>query len=143
MKMSKLAGLSAVVVIAGFSLSNRVFAKGSSPSLPPIEEAAGPCNLDPTNASYTPVTTSRGVEWDVAIVHSTHPGGALVHVIAPIGNNPIQISNICLEDGWTVSNYRLDGSWSSTGGFRLNLDYNASRAIDYRQVAGGMRMTEF
>jgi hypothetical protein len=140
MKTKQIMGM--VLIATALLTAQPSFAKGSDPKLPTIVTTAGPCSLsnEDNNIVYYTATTR---EMNVEIVHSEYPGGVNVHVVRDLTTNLVFVKDVCLEPGWTISNYKMAGAWGKDQGFDITFAYNGVNALRYRMLGQGVRFDEY
>lgn len=138
--------LSFALVIGALLTAQPTLAKGGAPKtvseFPTPTITSGPCNLENPNNEIGYVTP-LGTEWDTELVHPDYPGGVLAHVVANSLTRSLYLTNVCLDEGWTISKYDTTGMWSTDGGFVLTVAYNGTDATRIKYVFGGYRMDQF
>ncbi|MEY2665812.1 MAG: hypothetical protein RLZZ480_917 [Candidatus Parcubacteria bacterium] len=119
------------------------FAKGGNGTtstkltLPTPTTSSGPCSLDNYQNSLSLIETATTREIDQELVHTNLPGGATVHLVRDKITNMLYISNVCLEEGWAISQYKIAGSWGKDQGVDITVSYNGIDAVRYRMMGGG------
>lgn len=143
MKSKQLVSL--MLIVGALLTAQPTLAKGGTTSVggfPAPTTIAGPCDFT-SSTIENPTATANGFQWDTVLVHPNYPGGAIARVNYIPSTRTLYLSQVCLDEGWTISKYATSGTWSSDGGFVLTVAFNGVDATRIKEVLGGYRMDQF
>ncbi len=148
MKSKQIMGI--LLIATALLAAQPTFAKGgvsgggntTQPTLPTPTTTVGPCNLNNADNNII-VETALGYEMDVELVNQNLPGGAVVHVVRNTTTDLLYISNVCLDEGWAISKYKMAGAWGKDQGIDITVSYNGLDAVRYRILGQGIRFDRF